>query len=500
MRLPLAMATIGLAALAGTAAPSLPAAAKDRVVVGMQAEPPVLDPTINAAAAIDSIVSGNIFESLTLIDDRGGVVPGLADSWTVSADGRVVTFRLPEKVTFHNGRALTSEDVRLAFARAMAPDSVNASKKIFQPIEAVETPDPRTVVVRLKQPTSIFLFSMAAGDAAITATETVEQNRTRPVGSGPFRFKEWVKGDRVVIERYPGHRHADRIRMREAVFKFIPDASAQVAALLAGDVDAFPVIGAPESLARFQRDPRFKVVIGTTEGEVILALNNARKPFDDIRVRRAVNHALDRKALVDGAMFGYGTPIGSHFPPHHPAYVDLTGRYPHDIARAKALLAEAGFPNGFETTVKPPPFTYARRGAEVIAAQLAQAGIKVRIEPIEWAQWLDIVYKQRNYDMTIVAHTSPYDMDNYVRGPNYYYGYRNQELDALMKRIDAEVDASRLHALYGDAQRMIAEDAVHGFLFQLAKTGVYAAGLRGYGQNEPIVQTELWQWSWAGQP
>lgn len=487
------LAAAGIALASGFA----PAIAKDRVVVGMQAEPPVLDPTINAAAAIDSIVSGNVFESLTLIDDNGGVTPGLAESWTVSADGKVFTFRLPAKVTFHNGRALTSEDVKASFGRAMAGDSVNPSKKIFQPIEAVEAPDARTVVIRLKRPSSIFLFTMAAGDAAIVATETVEQNRTSPVGSGPFRFKEWVKGDRVVLERYPAYRNVGQIKMREAVFKFIPDPSAQVAALLAGDVDAFPVIGAPESMTRFRRDARFKVVVGTTEGEVILALNNARKPFDDVRVRRAINHAIDRRAVIDGAMFGYGTPIGSHFPPHHPAYVDLTGRYPHDIAKAKALLAEAGLPDGFEATIKPPPFTYARRGAEVIAAQLTKAGIRVKIEPIEWAQWLDVVYKQRNYDMTIVAHTSPYDMDNYVRGPNYYYGYQNKELDALMKRIDAEVDQPKLFALYGEAQRMIAEDAVHGFLFQLAKTGVYAAGLSGYGQNEPIVQTELWQWGWA---
>src|SRR5690606_4482869 len=151
---------------------------------------------------------------------------------------------LPEKVLFHNGHALTSEDVRLSFARAMKPDSINPTKKIFQPIEAVEAPDPRTVVVRLKRPTSLFLFSMASGDAAITATETVERNRTHPVGSGPFRFKDWVKGDRVVIERFPDYRNAGRIKIREATFKFIPDPSAQVAALLAGDVDAIPVIAA----------------------------------------------------------------------------------------------------------------------------------------------------------------------------------------------------------------------------------------------------------------
>ncbi|MGE0724315.1 MAG: ABC transporter substrate-binding protein [Alphaproteobacteria bacterium] len=471
------------------------AAAKDRVVVGMQAEPPVLDPTANAAAAIDSIVSGNLFESLTQIDDKGVVGPGLARSWTLGEGGTTIVFTLAP-ATFHNGRALTSADVKFSFDRARAADSVNPSKRIFAPIQAIETPDAQTVAIRLKQPTALFLFQMASGDASIVAQETVEENRTRPVGSGPYRFKEWVKGDRVVLERYAGHRDAAKIRIREAVFKFVPDPSAQVAALLAGDIDAFPVVGAPESLSRFQRDPRFKVVVGTTEGEVILALNNAKKPFDDIRVRRAVAHAIDRKSLIDGAMFGFGTPIGAHFPPHHPAYVDLTGRYPHDPAKARALLTEAGA-LGAEVSLKLPPFSYARRGGEILADQLGRAGLRVRIEPIEWAQWLDIVYKQRNYDMTIVAHTSPWDIDNYTRGPNYYYGYQNPKMDALMKEIERETDAAKFNALLGDAQRLIAEESVHGYLFQLAKTGVYAAKLRGYGVNEPIVQTELWQWYWA---
>ena len=488
----LARLLLGLGLAAAIAAGAV---AKDRVVVGMQAEPPVLDPTANAAAAIDSIVSGNVFESLTLIDDKGQVGPGLATSWTLSDEGRAYVFTLAP-ATFHNGRPLTSEDVKFAFERAMAPDSINPSKRIFAPIQAIETPDARTVLIRLKQPTALFLFQMASGDASIVAKETVEENRTKPVGSGPFRFKEWVKGDRVVLERYAQHRNVAQIKMREAVFKFVPDASAQVAAMLAGDIDAFPVIGAPESLSRFQRDARFKVVVGTTEGEVILALNNAKKPFDDIRVRRAVAHAIDRQSLIDGAMFGFGTPIGSHFPPHHPAYVDLTQRYPFDLEKARALLTEAG-QLGAEVSIKLPPFSYARRGGEIIAAQLGRAGLRVKIEPIEWAQWLDIVYKQRNYDMTIVAHTSPWDIDNYTRGLGYYYGYQNPAMDALMKQIERETDPAKFNALLGDAQRLIAEDSVHGYLFQLAKTGVYAAKLRGYGLNEPTVQTELWQWSWA---
>ncbi len=136
-------------------------------------------------------------------------------------------------------------------------------------------------------------------------------------------------------------------------------------------------------------------IIGTTEGKTILALNNARKPFDDIRVRRALAYAIDRKALIDGAQSGYGKPIGSHYVPTDPGYVDLTGVYPYDPAKAKALLAEAGVKPGTEITIMLPPPTYARRGGEVIAAMLEQVGIKAKLVPIEWAQWLDQVFKQQ---------------------------------------------------------------------------------------------------------
>ena len=142
-----------------------------------------------------------------------------------------------------------------------------------------------------------------------------------------------VTGDRVELVR-----NDDRAKLAHVIFKFISDPSAQLAALLAGDIDGLPNTAAPESLLQFQADPRFEVVVGTTEGETILSTNNTRPPFDDVRVRRAIAHAIDRQAIVDGAMFGFGTPIGSHFAPHHPAYADLTGQYGYDPAKATALL------------------------------------------------------------------------------------------------------------------------------------------------------------------
>ena len=472
-------------------------AAKDTIVIGMQDEPPVLDPTQNAAAAIDVIFSVNVYESLVRIGEDGTVKPSLATSWTVGEDGKAYTFKLPKGVVFDNGEKLTSENVKWSFERAGSATSTNPTKRHFANIAAIETPDAETVVLRLKAPSSLFLSYMASGGAAIFDPKSADNNKTNPVGTGPYKFKQWVKGDRVVLEKSPTYREQSKAQIRQATFKFVPDAAAQVPALLAGDIDAFPTIGATETLDRFKSDSRFQVVIGSTEGEVPLILNNNKKPFDDIRVRRAANHAIERKSIIDGATSGYGLPIGSHFPPHHPWYVDLTNRYPHDIAKAKELLKEAGYPNGVDVTIKPPPFAYARRSAEIVSAQLMEAGFRVKIEPVEWAQWLDVVYKQKNYDMTVVAHVSPWDQDNYTRGKDYYYGYQNAEMDALLKAVLAESNEAKQKDLYGQIQRKIADEAVHAFMFQLPRTGVYAAKLRGIWKNSPVSVTDLAGLRWV---
>lgn len=431
--------------------------------------------------------------------ERGStkVVPGLAESWTVSEDGKTYTFKLAPGVVFDNGEKLTSETVKWNFDRNQLPTSTNPIKRHYANVAGVETPDATTVVLKLKEPNSLFMSFMASGGAAIFDPKSAENNKTTPVGSGPYKFKQWVKGDRVVLEKSPTYRDQAKAQIRQATFKFVPDAAAQVPALLAGDIDAFPTIGATETLDRFKSDNRFQVVIGSTEGEVPLILNNNKKPFDDIRVRRAVNHAIERKSIIDGATSGYGLPIGSHFPPHHPWYVDLTNRYPHDIAKAKELLKEAGYPNGVDVNIKPPPFAYARRSAEIVAAQLMEAGIRVKIEPVEWAQWLDIVYKQKNYDMTVVAHVSPWDQDNYTRGKDYYYGYQNDEMDKLMKAVLVESKPDKQKDLYQQIQRKIADEAVHAFMFQLPRTGVYAAKLRGFWKSSPVSVTDLAGLRWV---
>ncbi len=485
-----------LAALAVLAATPSAAAPPDSLVVGMTLEPPHLDPTAGAAGAIDEVVYANIFEGLTRIDRTGAVVPGLAESWTVSEDGLTYTFRLRQGVRFHDGTPFDSGTVRFALDRARATDSVNAQKAYFEPIAEIETPAPDRVALRLSRPSGLFLFHLAQGDAVMVAPGSAETNRTRPIGTGPFRFVDWVRGDRVELERNPDWRGPAAIGLDRVTFRFVADPAAQVAAVRGGAIDAFPNLAAPEALDLFRGDRRFVVEVGTTEGETVMAVNHRRPPFDDVRVRRALAHAIDRQALIDGAMFGTGTPIGSHFAPHHPAHVDLAGRYPYDPARARALLAEAGHPDGFRAVLRLPPPPYARRSGEIIQAQLAEIGVRVALEPIEWAQWLEQVFRGNDYDMTIVAHTEPLDIDIYSRGDGYYFGYRSDRFDEVIDRLNRTLDPAARNALYAEAQRILAEDQAAVFLFQLPKAGVRDARLPGLWDNSPIQANDVTEVRW----
>jgi peptide/nickel transport system substrate-binding protein len=480
--------TTAILALTATAA----MAQQTDIIIGMQLEPPNLDPTGGAAAAIDEVVYANVFEGLTRFGPDGSVLPALASDWTTSEDGLTWTFTLREGVTFHDGTAMDAEDVVFTLDRARAGDSTNAQKALFEGIESVEAMDPTTVRITLSQPDGNLPFNLAWGDAVIVAPESVDSLATAPVGTGPFTLAEWVQGDRVELVAYPGY-WGEAPALEAATFKFVSDPNAAFAAMMAGDIDAFPNFPAPETLSSFEADPRFQVIVGSTEGETILAMNNAS--LTDPRVRRAIGHAIDRQAIIDGAMFGYGTPIGSHFAPHNPDYVDLTGQSAYDPDRARALLAEAGAEDLTLRLMLPPP-AYARRGGEIVASQLREVGIETEIQNLEWAQWLEQVFNGKDFDLTIVSHTEPADINIYAR-PDYYFQYDDPEFQALMEQIGETADAAMRSELLKDAQRMIADDAVNAFLFQLAKTGVADARIEGLWENAPTQANDLTGVRWT---
>ncbi len=470
-------------------------AARTDLVLGIVLEPPNLDPTSNAAAAIDEVVYANVFEGLTRIGSKGEVLPDLAESWTVSDDGKTYVFKLHTGVKFHDGSDFDSADVKFSLDRAMAENSTNAQKGLFAQIESVEATAPDTVTIKLKQAQGEFLYNLGWGDAVIVAPESAEGNKDKPVGTGPFKFDHWAKGSEIGLVRNDDY-WGTKVALEKATFRVIPDAAAAIPALLSGDVQAFPNAPVGDALAQIQADSRFKVVIGATEGETILSTNNKKAPFDNIKVRQAIAHALNRKEIIDAASNGLGVPIGSHFSPANAAYVDLTGTYPYDVDKAKALLKEAGLENGFKATIKLPPVPYARLGGEVIAAELRKVGIELEIIPVEWAQWLDQVFKAKDYDLTIVSHTEPNDIGIYAR-KDYYFNYDNPAFDKVMAELSGTSDAAKRTELLQAAQKILADDAVNGFLFELPKVGVWDAKVEGLWADSPIQANDLTQVRWV---
>jgi len=477
--------TILLAALTSGSA----LAAKTDITIGMALEPPNLDPTGGAAAAIDEVVYANVFEGLTRFEADGSISPALASEWRIENDGKRYVFTLRSGVKYHDGADFTADDVKFSYDRARGEESTNAQKGLFKNIDNVEVIDDTTVAVNLLNSDGNLLFNLAWGDAIILDSGSAEKAATAPVGTGPFKFKNWVQGDRIVIERNDAY-WGEAVALESATFKFISDPTAAFAALMAGDVDAFPNYPAPENLPQFDADPRFSVVLGSTEGETILSMNNKSEALSDVRVRQAIAYAIDRQAIIDGAMFGYGTPIGSHFAPHHPSYIDLTGNSQYDPDSARALLREAGHDNDLTLSLKLPPPAYARRGGEIVAAQLREVGIETDIENVEWAQWLEQVFRGKDFDLTIVSHTEPLDIGIYARD-DYYFQYDNSNFKNLISAFNVETDPAQRDIMLKQAQTLVSEDYVNGFLFQLAKTGVASSKIRGLWANQPTQANDL---------
>ena len=468
---------------------------KDSVVLGMILEPTSLDPTTAPAAAIGEVVHYNILEGLTKINVDGSITPLLAESWSMDADGKAYTFKLRKGVKFQDGASFDSAAVKFSFDRAKAEKSTNKAKgAVFNNIAHISTPDAHTVVLVLNNPDGNFLFRMGENTAVILHPSTADTAATKPVGTGPYKLENWSKGSAITLSKWDAYRDAANVKLKRVTFRFINDASAQVAALLAGDIDGMPRFQSPQSLKQFQADKRFMVEMGNTAGKGIMTINNKKKPFDDVRVRRALSHAIDKKAFIDGVFEGLAKPIGSHMAPTDAGYVDLTGQYPFDIEKAKALLKEAGVQTPLNVTLTLPPPPYARKGGEILAAQLAKVGIVAKIENVEWAQWLGGTFKG-NFDLTVINHVEPLDFMNYAN-PQYYWGYDSKAFRDLATKYSATTGAKDRTKLFGDMQRMIASDAVNVFLFNPTNTAVYKKGLKGLWSSSPVFANDMAAVSW----
>lgn len=469
-------------------------AAPTRVVFSLSLEPSGLDPTIAPAASIGEVVHYNVLEGLVKIEENGTTTPLLASGWSVEAEGTAYRFALRKNVLFHDGKPFDAAAVRFSFERAMAAGSTNKSKKsLFDNIAAIETPDPYTVVLRLRHADANLLFRLGEGPAVVLHPASAAQAAAAPVGTGPYRFDTWKRGYGISLVKFEGYRDAQKLAIGEVLFRFINDPQAQAQALKAHEVDVFFNI-ATQAVANFQNNSAYQVLIGASSGKGMLAINNRKKPLDDVRVRRAITYAIDRERFIDEVLDGRGKAIGSHFSPTDPGYVHLASLYPYDPQRAKGLMREAGVALPLKLTLALPPTPYARAGAPLIVAALAQIGIELTTKSLDWAQWISGPFRG-DFDLTLINHVEPLDYQIYT-DPDYYFGYDSAEFRDLVAHQSSSGNARERRLLFAQIQRKLAGDAVNAWIFAPQISTVARKGLKGLWMNYPIFVHDLAALHW----
>lgn len=467
---------------------------RDSAVIALTSPPTNLDFTTTAGSAIPQALMSNVYEGLVELDNKGAIQPLLAESWKLSDDRKSYTFKLRDNVTFSNGDPFTADDVKFSFER-VKNDWVSSLKKKMDVVSDIQVLGEHEVKINLAQPSNAWLFDLATPVGAIFSPNGVDDLANKAVGTGPYTVEKWTPSESLTLATRKDY-WGKKPGVQKVTLKYLADATAQTNALQTGDVDAIIDIQAPEMLKTFEADSKFKVVSGTSSGEMTLSLNNKAAPFNDVRVRQAVLYALDKQAIIDTAWSGYGTVVASFATPTDPYYEDLNKVYPHDPKKAKALLKEAGFANGLDITYTVPSQPYAKAVSEIVVAQLKEVGINAKIESAEFpAVWLDKVFKQHDYQMTTIVHTEARDILTVFNDPNYYIGYDNSKIADLAVQADQGSEKEYV----ADMKKIvgqIVDDAASGVLFLFPHIVVSNANLVGIPENAIVEALDLTDLHW----
>ena len=479
----LALALGACSAGSSTVAPSGGASggsgAASSVTVGLVLEPASLDFTTVDGAAIPQVLLTNVYETLVKQDQDGKIVPGLASKWTVSDDKKTYTFDLPSNATFSNGDPFTADSAVFSInnVKSKWTISLKAGMSVVADAKAIS---PTQLQVTLSKPSNDWLFRMTTRIGAMMDPKSVDALATKPVGTGPYVFDTWNRGDSITLKANPAYWGA-KPAYSTVVMKYFKDATALNNALLTGTINVIGTVQAPESLQQFSGNNKYQVIEGTTNGEVVLSFNNGKAPLNNLKVREAVRTAIDHKALMQTCWAGKGTLIGSMVPPTDPWYEDRTGDFPYDQAKAKQLLAESG--NATPTLrLRVPNVPYATTCGQVVQSQLQAVGMTVNLETIEFPVWLQSVFKDHDYDMSIVAHVEPRDLPTVFGNPKYYPQYNNPEVQADITAADAGTTDDQV-ADMKKAAATLSKDAASDFLFLLPNLIVADKNIKGLPKN-----------------
>lgn len=459
--------------------------------VALPFEPTSLDPNVvQDEPAL--LVAPNLYSKLVALDADSRLFPDLAQGWTISEGGRRYTFHLRRGVRWHDGEPFSSGDVRWTLERLIRKPGLlgEATRKI----ERIETPDDSTAVIVLKEPWAPFLTTLAWFGGHILPRHLGGKRLDRPVGTGPFRFEEWVRGERITLtanlDFFRKGPYLDRL-----VYTFLADSSRVPGLLTAGKLD-YSLVRPPLSLLpRLRKNPDLHLMTSASDGRYYCGFNLRRPPLNDRRVREAINRAIDRRALVDRALYGYGSPaVGFYTPSVAWAYNEAAKVPAFDRQRARELLAEAGLvPDergvALELELLVAPVSPYQDIADLLRDQLRTVGIELRVTELPLAALLERTLARHDFDLALVAGSQGPDPENLntrfgSRGATQFMGYESPELDAAVAEGARSVDLARRARSYFRAQEILARDLPIAPLIETVHLSLFRRDVRGLPQAE----------------
>ena len=460
------------------------AAFSQTLTLAMSAQPDTLDPQVTAATAAFQ-VSKSIYDTLIEVDRSGNLVPALASSYEVSADGLTYTFELAQ-ATFHDGSAFGADDVVATLDRIRAAETASPKATEFGAIVAVEAQGPRSVVVTLSEPQPALLASLASGWGAMLPAEKLAEGHdfgNQPVGTGPFSFVSWTRDNAITMNANPDYfRGAPQVE--QVVIRFVTDSAVQLQGLLTGEFDVIDTVAAADRPG-VESNPSLTLVREPSGLVLVAGLNTRREFLSDVRVRQALNLGVDT-AIVMEVAYSSGSQVGTFMEAGSPWYPDSVEPFPYDPEAARELLAEAGVPQGLTLDlVLPQPYEEHIVAGQIVQDYLRDLGINAQIRIVEWGVWLSDTYGgPRNFDITVVGHTGKLDPSGRLTGlgdpRTNYTGLADPKLVGLIATANITPDHTAREELYAEALVRIHEQAP--FIFFGTPDRVYArqAGVEGF--------------------
>lgn len=438
-----------------------------------------LDPHKMTAAGTREILF-NVFEGLVKPDENGYLIPAVASDYVIADSGDTFTFTLREDVKFHNGRTVTVGDVVYSISRVAGLDSGTPLIAQFAAVTSVEATDDKTVVIKTNEPYVEFLAYLTA--AIIPGGSDPAEGL---IGTGPFKFVSRKAQENIVLERFDDY-WGEPAKLEKVTFKIIENANLLVMSLKSGAIDMCAHLTSAQA-AELGDD--FTVVEGSMNLVQALYLNNAYGPLADVRVRQALCYAVDKQAVLDLVSDGKGSPLGSSmYPAFGKYYNDLSNYYTRDLDKARALLKEAGYENGFELEITAPNnYQIHVDTALVIAGQLKEIGVYCTIDTVEWPVWLEQVYQNRDYQATVVGFDTSAAMTAQSLLARFESGSSKNVCNFVSDRFDeryaaavaATAEETQI-AAYKDCQQILAEQAVAVYVQDPADLVAMRAGVSGY--------------------